>query len=412
MYRFRSSTHGTLAFLVLLILAVAATGIAKRAATPAVSKKNPDAQSWGQTPLAFEANRGQTNTSVDYLSRGPGYVAFLNSSGATLSVHKHNAKLTSALRMTILAGANVRSSAEQELTGKVNYLIGSDPAQWKTGIPEYARAQYRGVYPGVDLVYYGNPGQLEYDFVIQPDADVSKVALRMEGRESIRTTENGDLALQLPDGEIAWKHPEAYQLRDGKRQPVASEYHLAGNTVRFQVGDYDHRQPLIIDPSLSFGTYIGKSDSSIGLAIALDSSRNVYIAGAANSSQYPTTPGAYQTTYSGTQDVFVTKLSSDGSTLLYSTYIAGSGSQAAETLAVDSSGNAYVGGTANSANFPVTPGALDLNNAGSAGFILKLNSTGSALLYSAEIGDPPVRPIAIDSAGKAYATGGVFGAPF
>jgi len=413
MYRFRSSTHGTLAFLVLLILAVAATGIAKRAATPAVSKKNRDAQTWGQTPLAFEANRGQTNTSVDYLSRGPGYVAFLNSSAATLSVHKHNAKLTSALRMTILgAGANVRSSAEQELTGKVNYLIGSDPAQWKTGIPEYARVQYRGVYPGVDLVYYGDPGQLEYDFVIQPDADVSKIALRMEGCESIRTTENGDLALQLPDGEIAWKHPEAYQLRDGKRQPVASEYHLAGNTVRFQVGDYDHRQPLIIDPSLSFGTYIGKSDSSIGLAIALDSSHNVYIAGAANSSQYPTTPGAYQTTYSGTQDVFVTKLSSDGSTLLYSTYIAGSGSQAAETLAVDSSGNAYVGGTANSANFPVTPGALDLNNAGSAGFILKLNSTGSALLYSAEIGDATVRSIAIDSAGNAYATGGVFGSPF
>ncbi len=409
----RSAALGKLAFMVLLVLAIAATAIANRVARPLVSGGNSHPQTWGQMPLAFELNRGQTDSTVDYLSRGPGYVAFLNSSGATLSVHKHNAKLATALRMTLLgAGRNIRPSAEQQLPGQVNYLIGNNPAQWKTGIPEYARVQYRGVYPGVDLVYYGNPGQLEYDFVVEPGADVSEIALRMDGSESIHTTESGDLALQLPDGEIAWKHPEAYQLRDGKRQPVSSQYQLAGNSVRFHVGEYDHRQPLIIDPSLSFGTYIGKSDSSDGLGIALDSSHNVYITGAANSSQYPTTPGAYQTTYAGTQDVFVTKLSSDGSTLLYSTYVAGSGSQAADAIAVDSSGNAYVAGNANSANFPVTPGALDLNNAGSAGFILKLNSTGSALLYSAEIGDATVRSIAIDSAGNTYATGAVFGSPF
>jgi hypothetical protein len=412
MRRSRSSNSGKLAFtLLLIILAAGTTAIAKRAARAAVSTPNPPAQVWGQTPLSFEANLGQTDPTVDYLARGPGYVAFINSSGATLSLHKHNAELAEALRMTLLgADRRVRPASEDQLTAKANYLAGNDPAQWKTGIPEFSRVHYRGVYPGVDVIYYGNAGRLEYDFVLQPGADVGAITLRMEGSESVHAAENGDLILQLPDGEIAWKHPEAYQLRDGKREAVASKYEVTGETVRFHVGEYDRSQPLIIDPSLTFGTYIGQSDSSSGLAVALDSSHNVYLAGGANSAKYPTTAGAFQTTYGGSQSPFVSKLSSDGSTLLYSTYIGDQG--AAFSIAVDGSGNAYVGGNTSSTTFPVSSGALHLNNEGFAGFVLKLNSSGSALIYSAEIGNATVRSIAIDSAGDTFVTGGVFGTPF
>jgi hypothetical protein len=165
MLHFRSPAHGKLAFMLLLILAIAAIAQAKRAARPLVSDGNSYVQSWGQVPLAFEVNRGQTDSTVDYLSRGLGYAAFLNSSGATLSFHKHNAKLANALRMTLLgAGPNIHSSQDQQLRGKVNYFIGNDPAEWEIGIPQYTQVRYSGVYPGVDLVYYGNPGQLEYGF--------------------------------------------------------------------------------------------------------------------------------------------------------------------------------------------------------------------------------------------------------
>jgi Beta-propeller repeat len=415
----RSRSSFSFAWLLLslaVVLPAVTTVVAQSPASRSSSDASRLAQEWGQLPLVFEANRGQTDSVVDYLSRGRGYTAFLTSSGATLSLRQHSSAASDAIRLTLLgAGRNIRASAEQQIPGKVNYLIGSDSAQWEVGIPQYSRVRYTNVYPGIDLVYYGNPGQLEYDFVVQSGADLSKIALQLEGAQSLRIAGNGDLTLLLPDGEIAWKRPEVYQLRDGKRTPVSSEYQIAANTLSFKVGDYDHARPLVIDPSLSFGTYIGTPDSSTAIAITLDSSKNVYIAGLAGSSQYPTTPGAYQTTYGGGSDAFITKLSADGSTLLYSTYVGGSSYEWASSVAVDSSGNAYAGGVTQSSNFPVTPGALHLFNTsvnGYTGFILKLNATGSALIYSAEVGNASVPSIAIDSAGDVYATGTTSGSPF
>jgi len=400
----------------LVVLAAVTSDVTQFQTESSGSGRENQARKWGKRPLVFEVNRGQTDSGVDYLSRGPGYVAFLTSAGATLSLHQQNSTVADALRLTLLgASRHIHASAEQQLTGKVNYLIGNDSAQGKVGIPQYSRVRYIDVYPGIDLVYYGNPGQLEYDFEVQPGADLNKIALQMDGAQSIHIADNGDLTVLLPDGEIAWKRPEVYQLRDGTRHPVSSQYQLAANTVRFKVGSYDHTRPLVIDPSLSFDTYVGTPDGSATNAIAIDSSKNVYVAGLAASSQYPTTPGAYQTTFGGVGDAFITKLSADGSTLLYSTYVGGSSADWASSIAVDASGNAYVSGATQSSNFPVTPGALHLFNTsanGYTGFILKLNPTGSSLIYSAEIGNAFVPSIAIDRAGDVYATGTASGSPF
>jgi hypothetical protein len=403
----------TLALLSAAILSIAATLLARNPMVPTPARKYSSPQTWGELPLAFEQNRGQTNAAVDYLARGKGYVVFLSPTGAALTLRGADAK-SSALRMNLAGASSSRSaSAETELPGKVNYLIGNDPAQWKTGLPEYSRINYGGVYPGVDLVYYGNQGTLEYDFVVQPHADAGSIAFEMRGAKQIRTLSNGDLQLQLAHGSIAWQRPVAYQLRDGQRQLVAADYKLRGDQVRFRLGDYDRTRPLIIDPSLVYGTYLGTSDGSAAAAIAIDSSHNAYISGYANSAAYPVTAGAYQTTYSGEQDVFVSKISADGSSLIYSTYLGGSGSESAATVVVESSGDLYVAGNTNSVNFPVTPGAMNLSGgSNSTGFIAKLNSTGSSLIYSAEIGAATVRSIAIDSAGDAFATGAVFGTPF
>jgi hypothetical protein len=405
----------TLAILSAAILSIAVTLLGSNAGLPGPAKKYSSPQTWGALPLAFEQNHGQTAAAVDYMARGKGYVVFLTPTAATLSLRGQGGNTYDALRMT-LAGANrnLSASPEKELPGKVNYLIGNDPAQWKIDLPEYSRVNYRGVYPGVDLVYYGNQGTLEYDFVVQPNADAGSIALQMHGAQKLSTGSEGDLELQLSGGSIAWKRPVAYQLRDGQRQQVAADYTINGDKVGFRLGAYDHNTPLVVDPALTYGTYIGVSDGSIPGGIAVDSSHNVYITGAANSAAYPVTAGAYQTTYGGGgQDVFITKLSADGSSLIYSTYLGGSGPDGAAAIAVDASGNAYVVGNTNSSNFPVTSGAMHLNSGSNvAGFITKLNSTGSSLIYSAEIGVATLRGIAIDSAGDAYVTGAVFGTPF
>lgn len=365
---------------------------------------------FGKLPLAFEQNQGQTNSDVDYFARGRSYAMFLTRGGATMTLTKPGSDRSDVLRMN-LAGANAVSvvTPESQLPGKVNYLTG-DSSQWKTGIAQFARVRYQGVYPGVDLVYYGSQGQLEYDFVVQPGASADRVAFQMEGTTGIRVAADGELRLQLANGEVRWKRPEAYQVINGRRRAVAAEYAVVGNAVAFRLGEYDHSHPLVIDPMLVFGTYLGGADTSMGDAIAVDSAHNVYIAGVANSSQYPVTENAYDKVHKGNQDAFLTKLSADGKSLIYSTYLGGSDNDSANTLAVDSAGEVYVGGGTLSSDFPVTSGAYHLNGGvNGTGFITKLNSTGSGLIYSAEIGAATVRSIAIDSQGNAYVTGGVFG---
>jgi hypothetical protein len=301
-----------------------------------------------------------------------------------------------------LMGANpqARLSGLEELPGKSNYFIGNDPTKWRTSVPNYAKVKYANVYPGVDLVYYGNQGRLEYDFVVQPGADPRQIALQIVAPASsrhaaklaaLRLDPNGDLVVDTDGGEIAFDKAVVYQPatyyepRTKNQEPVDGRYVVKDNHITFEVASYDKTRPLVIDPALAYSTYLGGSGEDVGHGIAVDASGNAYVAGWTSSSDFPTTSGAFQTTCCG---AFVSKLNATGSELLYSTYLSGISpgiDSQVPTLAVDASGNAYVTGRAYS-GFPTTPGAFQTTCASSnapwqgCAFVSKLDPTGSALV--------------------------------
>ena len=344
------------------------------------------------------------------------------------------------LRMR-LVGANPHAKVTglDQLPGKSNYFIGNDPEKWRANVPNYANVKYADVYPGVDLVYYGNQGKLEYDFVVQPGADPRSIRLAINlderGAESQSAIDNckssipaplhvkaaGDLVLGTNGGEVTFHKPVVYQPatynepRTKNQEPVEGKYVVKGNHITFEVADYDRTRPLVIDPVLVYSTYLGNAGGS---AIAVDASGNAYVTGSTWSSDFPTTPGAFQSTNGGgpgPDDAFVSKLNAAGSALIYSTYLGGSGVDQATGIAVDTLGNVYVTGWADSSDFPTTPGALQTTFVGcvyndrcSDAFVSKLNRTGSALLYSTYLGGNGTAQgvgVAIDALGNAYVTG-------
>jgi hypothetical protein len=265
------------------------------------------ASAYGHIPLSFEANQGQTDPAVQFLSRGSGYALFLTSQEAVLSLSKPvtptatagpaavpPAQETDVLRLQ-LVGANPapQVAGEDLLPGTVNYFIGNDPAQWRTNIPTYGKVAYQDVYPGVGLVYYGNQQQLEYDFVVQPGANPGVIRLSVQGAQNVTLDAQGNLVLQTADGDVVEQAPVVYQNEAGGRQAVASRYVLLGSDeVGFQVGGYDASRPLVIDPVLSYSTYLGGSGKDFGDNIAVDASGAAYVVGSTNSLNFPTTPGA------------------------------------------------------------------------------------------------------------------------
>jgi len=453
-------------------------------------------ESYGKLPLSFEANQGQTDGRVKFLSRGSGYSLFLTGDEAVLALQKKSGvtgqkaevpglesslsspaafresdavSLPAALLSTVteprespalrgeariqqpepagpavlhmkLVGANARAEVTglEELPGKSNYFIGNDPKKWRTNVPNYAKVKYADVYPGVDLVYYGNQGQVEYDFVVQPGADPGQIALQLVAPASrrdaakakmavLRIDKNGDLVVATQGGEVIFHKPVVYQpttdngqwTKEGKRGTkgknfVSGNYVLKDHRVTLEVASYDDTRPLVIDPVLAYSTYlggsIGGSEGDGGLGIAVDASGNAYVTGFTESSNFPTTPGAFQTTFGGSVDAFVSKLNAAGSALVYSTYLGeidalGGGGG----IAVDASGNTYVTGATASANFPTTPGALQTAFSGAEdAFVSKLNAAGSALVYSTYLGGSGFSfgsAIAVDTFDNAYVTG-------
>src|ERR1035441_8986022 len=374
--------------------------------------------SYGKLPLSFEANRGQTARQVKFLSRGPGYTLFLTPDAAVLSLHRE--KDNAVLRMKLL-GANAPASVTgaDALPGKSNYFIGSDPNQWRTNVPTYGAVKYAAVYPGIDLVYHGNQRLLEYDFLVAPGADPQAIGIRFQGARKLSVNREGALVIGLGGSEVIEPAPVVYQEIGGQRQTVAGRYVLRGRgRVGFSVAEYDRSQPLVIDPTLVYSTYLGGSDRAN--AIAVDASGNAYVTGITWSLNFPTTPGAFQTTLGGAEDAFVTKLNATGSALGYSTYLGGGvcegvidgGSDGGSGIAVDASGNAYVTGTTYSSDFPTTPGAFQTTPVYCSGcytaFVSKLNATGSALAYSTYLGGSGGDlgyGIAVDASGNAYVTG-------
>jgi uncharacterized protein (TIGR03437 family) len=395
----------------------------------------------GEFPLTFEANGGQADGRVKFLSRGPGHLLSLTATEAVLRVWPEESKLRdhqcrsgdpAILRMK-LAGANpaLRIEGLELLAGKSNYFIGNDPSKWRTNVPNYAKVRYAEVYPGVDLVYHGDQRRLEYDFIVSPGADPTIVAMTFGGAEKLEVDGHGGLVVQTAGQQVVLHKPDMYQELDGVRQQISGGYLVADNRqVGFSVGAYDKDKALVIDPMIvSLGSLGGTS-------IALDSSGNIYLTGTAASSMSPT-PGAFQTgagggsCFTGTRnspcgDAFVAKLTPAG-TLIYATYLGGGSDDVGNGIAVDWAGNAYVVGNTASANFPaaspIQPASFGGCSASRAdqpryctdAFVAKLSKGGNALLYSTFLGGTgrdTGTAIAVDATGSAYVTGSTDSADF
>jgi hypothetical protein len=388
---------------------------------------------YGNLPLNFEVNQGQTDARVKYLAQGPGYTVFLTGEDATLLLHAHsgensptfpaqplsarNSKSAKGPNVAVrlsLAGANPGAQVEplDVQPGESNYLIGNDSSKWRRGVPHFARVKYRSVYRGVDLVYYGNQGQLESDYILAPGASPSEIGMRVEGADKLNLDAHGDLILSTAAGNVTLHRPRAYQQTGTSRQEIAANYVRRGpRVIGIDVAPYDSTQPLIIDPVLSYSTYLGGTANQFLTGIAADSSGFAYVTGFTNSSTFPTITGSLQTTLSNsTGNAFVTKLKLDGTGLVYSTFLGGTGTSgdSAHAIAVDAAGDAYIVGFTSSTDFPLKVSAYQSVNKGGGGFFSKLDPTGSSLLYSTYLngsGTDRLNSIAIDSNGNAYITG-------
>jgi Abnormal spindle-like microcephaly-assoc'd, ASPM-SPD-2-Hydin/Beta-propeller repeat/Cep192 domain 4 len=373
-------------------------------------------EAYSRLPLSFEENHGQAPTAVRFLSRGHGHTLVLTNSGAILALRRPgigsdgSGSQDAVVWMKILGGnpTPVAVGADR-LPGQANYFRGSDPAGWRTRIPTYARVEYRNVYPGADLVYYGQGGRLEYDFRLSPGTSPGIIRMAFAGAKRMRLSPEGDLILVLPEGEIRFEKPVIYQSGSRGRRTLDGAYLLRGrNEISFVVPSYDRSLPLVIDPTLSYSTYLGGTGTDNAFGIAVDSSGNAYIAGQTSSLDFPI-KGAFQGSNNGGTDAFIAKLSADGSSLVYSTYLGGSGTDYARAIAVDANGSAYVTGATNSTNFPVTPGVKQLTLIGGYdAFVTKLGADGSSLSYSTYLGssdDDIGNAIAVDSAGDTFIAG-------
>jgi hypothetical protein len=407
------------------------------------SQTAPKAQStilddYGKLPLSFEANRGQTASHVKFLSRTSSFMLFLTGDEAVFALNGRQTdtwkekiarvsrtppsgttypKAGGVLRMKLRnANPDAKITGGDELAGISNYFTGNDPAKWRTNVPTYRKVKYKGIYSGIDLVYYGNHRQLEYDFIVAPGANPRRIAFDVRGAKCIRQNARGDLVFRVGGDEIRWHKPVAYQEKNGTRQEVGARYAITDtNRVGFEVAKYDASRELYIDP-LVYSTYLGGSGGDIGAAIAVDSTGDAYVMGTTTSNDFPVSSDAFQTTCNrgdncGTNggDVFVTKLNPSGSAVLYSTYLGGAGPDSGAGIAVDGEGNAYVTGTTGSSDFPtVNPLQPTFSGGRSDAFVTELNPTGSALVYSTYLGgkgDDSASGIAVDGAGDVYVTG-------
>jgi uncharacterized repeat protein (TIGR01451 family) len=371
-------------------------------------------------PLVFEPNRGQTDSKVKFLARGNGYGLFLTADQAVLKI-RSSAGHSFAISMA-LAGANkaVDVVGTDQLPGKSNYFIGNDPKNWHRNVSQFARVRYQNVYPGIDLVYYGNQGRLEYDFEVAPGVDPKQVSLRFRGTDKLRLDGRGNLEMAGGGAaSVKLQAPRVYQKVGDEQRSVAGKFVLrSSDEVGFDLGDYDRSRTLVIDPQLVYSTYLGgsaaESCSAItGLAvtpgcpsIAVDSGLNAYIAGSTESTDFPPQPGVIGS-LQGTADVFIAKFNSQASALIYAAYFGGDGKDYPAGIAVDSGFNVFVSGTTDSTDFPTLNGLTVTPTAGNHAFVSKLDSAAN-LKYSTYLAGSGVdrsSGLALDSLGKIYVTG-------
>jgi hypothetical protein len=340
-------------------------------------------------PMFFEPNQGQTDPQVKFLARGSGYGLFLTADEAVLKLHRSasssQSQSNSVIRMR-LDGANssARVSGASPLPGKSSYYIGNDPSKWRSGIPQFARVEYKNVYPGVDLVYYGNQGQLEYDFRVAPDADPNQIALSFNGAST--HIDSGDLVLSTANGDVRFHAPRIYQPAAAQSTNssgnadtiVAGSFRqLADNKIGFAIGDYEHSRELVIDPVLTYSTYLGGSGTENFVKVAVDGALNIFVAGSTDSTDFPVTDGS---TLTGAQNIFISEIDplnagTANSQLIYSIYLGGTGTDSLTGLAVDNNDNIYVAGTTNSSDFPTLNGIQNGPVTGTHGFLSRISAT-------------------------------------
>ena len=377
-------------------------------------------------PLAFEPDAG----AGVYAARAAGLDVSVRPAGASIRLG-NTGKARSMVQLQLVgAKQDARAVGLDRLPGSVAYFIGSDRSKWRTGIPTFAKVEYRGVYPGIDLTYYGNGRQLEYDFRVAAGTDPGVIRLHFDAPAGPSLLRDGTLAV----GDLRQHRPVAYQIIDGKRVEVDCRYTLRPRReVGVQLGRFDRTQPLIIDPVLSYASYIGGSVNEAVTSVKVDSAGNIYLAGFTNSTNFPARAGA-QAAYGGNNspllqvqfgDAFVAKLNPAGTSLIYATYIGGSGDDFASSVAIDSAGNAYVAGNTQSSNFPTTTGAPQRTYKGFTddnGFydpgdawVAKLNPTGSQLVYATYVGgslNDFASGIAVDGSGNAIVVGATTSSDF
>ncbi len=321
----------------------------------------------GKLPIAFEPNQGQAPGQSQFIAHGNGYALTLSAAKAELISHGGR------LSATLLGAGPASAQTEAPLPGVVNYLVGN-ASSWRTGIPTYARVRYRNIYPGIDVVYYGRDGILEYDFVLAPGADPRQIGVRFDGARRLSLDAAGDLLLTTATGEIRQHRPELYQETNGVRRAIPGRYILRGQTIRFEVGPYDRTLPLVIDPTLTWASYFGGSTTDQILAVTTDSSGNIYATGSTLSTR-------------GDYDAFVTKMNSSGTTASLTTLIGGTlGDDEGHGIAVDSAGNIYLTGVTDADDFPIVVLPTSLAGLGYDAFVAKIDPTGKTYLYAGYIG--------------------------
>ncbi len=367
----------------LLIVSPVRHGSAASAASsqsaPAHADRGRIQASFSALPLAFEPNQGQTDSQVQYFARGSGYTLFLTANDTVFSLRSHSAAgeskvgsaprsrtakdSTAVVRMHLVGNNSLaKVSASNQLPGTTNYFVGNDRSKWQSGIARYARVSYQDVYPGVNLAFYGAQRQLEFDFVVAPGANPAPIAFQFTGNQSLKTDDSGNLIISSAAGDVLLHKPVAYQEQNGTRQPVDARFSLkANNQIAFELGNYDRSRELVIDPtvavSFAYSTYLGGLLDDEGFGITFDADGSAYVVGETASTNFPIV-GGVDSNNKGGLDAFVSKIASDGSSLIYSTYIGGSLDDSANAVAVDSSGDAFVAGSTASSDFPTTSGAF------------------------------------------------------
>ena len=403
---------------------------------------------FGQVPLMFEPAEANDKGGTVYLGHGAGYrvrvtptrldVVFQVAAETPDTGDERRAAARSAVasRQTTrlafameLIGGDTQAGvlAEQELPTKVNYLVGNDPGAWRTGVTTHGRLRYQGVYPGIDVVYYGNQRQLEHDFVVAPGADPSQIRWRFEGTDRLELEPDGTLVVWAGPASLRFRPPHVYQWNRGEREVVPATYRMTAvpsEEVGFAVAPYDPTRTLVIDPVLVYSSFLGGLGYEQASGAAVDRLGQLYVVGETSSTNFPVANALWPTNsggYDGPQnpygnEAFVAKLGAEGTNLLFATYLGGNGLDVAVAVTLDALDRPVITGLTGSTNFPITPNALqrqmaseeDLGFYPSDVFVVRLSANGDALLYSTYIGgeaEDQGLAIALDETGDVYVAG-------